>query len=95
MKTSSRNTSSLYRSNQSALDKIENAIDKLDSFDPEEGFRDEETHKQKVDRVLYSWIREEMTLKDIAEQVVEAMESSPRGILSEEDERLGYKDYWL
>ena len=95
MKTSSRNTSSLYRSNQSALDKIENAIDKLDSFDPEEGFRDEETHKQKVDRVLYSWIREEMTLKDIAEQVVEAMESSPRGILSEEDERFGYKDYWL
>lgn len=69
---SSRKTSRGYRTNQSSIDKANDAIKKLDAFDVDKGFAIAETQKQRVDRVMYSWLQKNMSLKEIAEQFVEA-----------------------
>tara|TARA_R100000329_G_scaffold43538_1_gene40691 strand:- start:7362 stop:8831 length:1470 start_codon:yes stop_codon:yes gene_type:complete len=81
------------RQNQSCLDKIKDSLNKLESFDQEDGFAESETHKQKVQRVLYSWIKDTATLEQMAEQVVDAydegIKKGKQTTASEEDD-----DYW-
>jgi len=62
--------------NQSTIDKIHNLIhDKLDTFEVDEGFATEETHRQRVQRVLYSFIASSLTLEEIAELIVDVYEN--------------------
>ena len=62
--------------NQSTLDKINSLIhDKLDTFDVDEGFQSEESHGQRVQRVLYSFIASGLTLEEIAELIVDVYEN--------------------
>ena len=81
------------RQNQSCLDKIKDSLNKLESFDPEDGFAESETHKQRVQRVLCSWIKDTVTLEEMAEQVVdsydEGIKKGKQATPSEEDD-----DYW-
>ena len=46
-------------------------LDAVPSFDPEEGFHREESNRHRVNRVLASFIRDGMSLENIAELVVE------------------------
>ena len=78
------------RQNQSCLDKIRDSLEKLESFDPEEGFAESETQKQRVQRVMCSWIKDGLTFEEIAEQVVNSYdEGEKKGKQATEDE-----DYW-
>jgi len=66
---------------QSALDRLDNALKAVHSFDPEFGFYPEETHRQKVKRVLASFIRDRLSLEDIAELVVDTAEANKNDYL--------------
>ena len=59
------------RKAQSAVDKFMHCIDAVPAFDSEEGFFPNESHRHKVNRVLASFIRDGMSLEDIAELIVE------------------------
>jgi hypothetical protein len=59
------------RKAQSAVDKFMHCVDAVPAFDSEEGFFPNESHRHKVNRVLASFIRDGMSLEDIAELIVE------------------------
>ena len=62
---------------QSALDKIRHLVEnKVEKFEPDIGFESEETHGQRVQRVLYSFIASDLTLEEIAELVVDTYENA-------------------
>ena len=60
------------RKRQSNLDKASNVLSNIESYDPIAGFYPDETSVQRRDRVLYTFTKDEMTLQDIAEMVVDA-----------------------
>jgi hypothetical protein len=62
--------------NQSSLDKIEYQMNQLEDFDVSTGFAEEESHGQRVKRVLYSMITSNLTLEEIAELVVDTYDSA-------------------
>tara|TARA_X000001382_G_scaffold49958_1_gene33813 strand:+ start:283 stop:510 length:228 start_codon:yes stop_codon:yes gene_type:complete len=47
-------------------------LSNVESYDPNAGFYDDETSIQRRDRVLYTFTKDEMSLQDIAEMVVDA-----------------------
>lgn len=60
------------RKRQSSLDKAANVLSNVESYEPNAGFYHDETPVQRRDRVLYTFIKDEMSLQDIAEMVVDA-----------------------
>jgi len=60
------------RKRQSNLDKAHDVLSNVESYDPNAGFYDDETSIQRRDRVLYTFTKDEMSLQDIAEMVVDA-----------------------
>ena len=62
------------RRTQSRVDRIQNNLDEMESFDPRDGFLAEESAGQKVQRVLYTFTRDDMSLGDIAQMVVDTYE---------------------
>jgi hypothetical protein len=73
------------RKSQSALDKFDNCLSNIHSYDPEEGFFDGETDVQKRNRVLASIIRDNLSLEDIADLVVQASEYRKYDTMSNRD----------
>ncbi len=59
---------------QSRVDRIQNNLDEMESFDPRDGFLVGESAGQKVQRVLYTFTRDDMSLGDIAQMVVDTYE---------------------
>ena len=64
--------SSDERKRQSNLDKAHGVLSNIESYDPSEGFYPDEKSVQRRDRVLYTFIKDEMSLPEIAEMVVDA-----------------------
>ena len=61
--------------NQSAISKAQHQINtRMEEFEVETGFEDDEKPRDKVDRVLFTFYKNDMSLRDIAEMVVEAYE---------------------
>ena len=61
--------------NQSAISKAQHQINtRMEEFDILTGFEDDERHSDKVDRVLFTFYKNDMSLRDIAEMVVDAHE---------------------
>ena len=72
----SRTKNTQRRTNQSAIDKIAHQLNNLQEYTPEDGFASEENHGQRVKRVLYSLISQNLTLEEIAELVVDTYENA-------------------
>ena len=73
--------------NQSTIDKCNHLLDdKFDGYDPEEGLPQHMSAKQKVDFVKYTFVKNNLNLKDMAEMVVDAEEEANKRLF--EDERL-------
>ena len=83
------------RKSQSALDKFDNCLNNIHSYDPEEGFFEGETDVQKRNRVLASILRDNLSLEDIADLVVQASEYRKYDSMSnrEFDDLFGMGDY--
>ena len=61
--------------NQSAISKAQHQINtRMEEFEVEAGFEDDEKPRDKVDRVLFTFYKNDMSLRDIAEMVVDAHE---------------------
>lgn len=67
-----RGTTTRERKRQSNLDKASNVLSNIESYCPDIGFFAEETALQQRDRVLYTFINDEMSLQDMADMVVDA-----------------------
>jgi len=62
------------RRTQSRIDRVQNNLCEMESFDPRDGFFPEESAGQKAQRVLYTFIKDDMTLSEIAQMVVDVYE---------------------
>jgi len=61
--------------NQSAISKAWNQInDRMEEFEVYDGFDDEEKRSDKIERVMLTFYKKDMSLRDIAEMVVDAHE---------------------
>jgi len=58
----------------------------MESFDPREGFFNGESAGQKVQRVLYTFTKDDMTLSDIAQMVVDTNEHAAYDKITWEDD---------
>jgi hypothetical protein len=74
------------RRTQSRVDRIRNNLDEMESFDPREGFFNGESAGQKVQRVLYTFTKDDMTLSDIAQMVVDTHENAAYEKITWEDD---------
>lgn len=74
------------RRTQSRVDRIQNNLDEMEAFDPREGFFNGESTGQKVQRVLYTFIKDDMTLSDIAQMVVDTNEHAAYDKITWEDD---------
>ena len=83
------------RKSQSALDKFDNCLNSIHSYDPEEGFFEGETDVQKRNRVLASILRDNLSLEDIADLVVQSSEYRKYDTMShrEFDDLFGTGEY--
>ena len=59
------------RQAQSRVDRVRNNLDEMEAFDPQDGFFDGESAGQKVQRVLFTFTKDDMSLSDIAKMVVD------------------------
>lgn len=73
------------RKSQSALDKLDNCLASIHSYDPEEGFFDGESNVQKRNRVLATFLRDGLSLEDIADLIVQTAEHRKYNTMSWED----------
>ena len=64
------------RKSQSALDKFDNCLDKIEKFDPDDGFFYGESNRQKVQRVVATFIRDKYSIEDMAQLVVTVAENA-------------------
>jgi hypothetical protein len=74
------------RRTQSRVDRIQNNLDEMEAFDPREGFFNGESAGQKVQRVLYTFTKDDMTLSDIAQMVVDTNEHAAYEKITWEDD---------
>ena len=73
--------------NQSTIDKCNHLLsEKFDGYDPEEGLPQNMSAKQKVDFVRYTFVKNNLSLEEMAEMVVDAEEEADKRLF--EDERL-------
>jgi len=56
---------------QSRVDRVQNNLDEMEAFDPQDGFFDGESAGQKLQRVLFTFTKDDMSLGDIAKMVVD------------------------
>tara|TARA_R100000084_G_scaffold44975_1_gene18505 strand:+ start:174 stop:437 length:264 start_codon:yes stop_codon:yes gene_type:complete len=64
------------RKSQSALDKFDNCLDKIEKFDPDNGFFYGESNRQKVQRVVATFLRDKYSIEDMAQLVVTVAENA-------------------
>ena len=75
------------RMNQSTIDKCNHLLsEKFDGYDPEEGLPQNMSAKQKVDFVRYTFVKNNLSIEEMAEMVVDAEEEADKRLF--EDERL-------
>ena len=75
------------RLKQSTIDKCNHLLDeKFEGYDPEEGLPKHMSAKQKVDFVRYTFVKNNLSLEEMAEMVVDAEEEADKRLF--EDERL-------
>ena len=74
------------RRTQSRVDRIRNNLDEMESFDPREGFFEGESVGQRVERVLFTFAKDDMTLSDIAQMVVDTNEHAAYDKITWEDD---------
>ena len=79
---------SAYQINKSVIDKVRHQVNKrLEEYSTCIGFDDEETLSEKIDKVLLTFYKNDMSLREIAEMVVDAHEH-------EDDWGTGNNNYW-
>ena len=62
---------------RSCFDRYKHVMKNVDPFDPETGFDDTETEEMKINRILLTFLSEEMSENEKAELVLRAYEINP------------------